>query len=318
MKLLFTVVFILNAFFAIAGGEDELTPKEKKAMEKKIDSIEKAMHFQTGNVVIGNGVATLNIPSSFKFLGKEQANYIIEQVWGNPPQTDILGMIFPKNAKVVENETYAFVVSYQEDGYIKDKDADGINYDDMLKDMQSAEPESNKQRATLGYESIHIVGWAQKPFYDKTKKILHWAKEIQFNNMPDHTLNYDVRVLGRKGVLSLNAVSGIEQLGLVKQNIDSVLTIAQFNKGYTYEEFNSSTDKVAAYGIGALVGAKVLAKVGILAKFGKFFAIAWKFILLGIVGLWAAIKKLFTRKKQDEYEIEKPVKDSTPSEHTPE
>jgi uncharacterized membrane-anchored protein len=30
-----------------------------------------------------------------------------------------------------------------------------------------------------GYESIAIIGWAAQPYYDKQKKVLHWAKEIK-------------------------------------------------------------------------------------------------------------------------------------------
>jgi uncharacterized membrane-anchored protein len=138
----------------------------------------------------------------------------------------------------------------------------------------------------------------------KIKKILHWAKELKFDENETHTLNYDVRVLGRKGVLSLNAIADIKDLPLVKQNIDSVLNIASFNKGNTYQEYDSKTDKVAAYTIGGLVAAKILAKVGLLAKFGKFFAIAWKFILVGLVAAWGFVKKLFGRKKKEEYVYE--------------
>jgi uncharacterized membrane-anchored protein len=305
MKLLLAAIFMLLAFVSFAKEGDKPkkpTTKEEKEELRIVDSIEKSMKYQTGIIQTANGVATLNVPSGFKFLDKDQSEFVIEKVWGNPPQKDILGLIFPKDATPFSDKSFAFVVSYDESGYVKDKDADKIDYGKMMKELKEEEPEINKQRKLQGYEAINTIGWAQTPYYDKTKKVLHWAKELSFNEMQEHTLNYDVRVLGRKGVLSLNAIAGITELGLVKQNIDSVLNIAKFNKGYTYEEFDSKTDKVAAYTIGGLVGAKVLAKVGLLAKFGKFFAVAWKFILLGIVGLWGVIKKFFTRKKEEEYE----------------
>ncbi|MEI9946725.1 MAG: DUF2167 domain-containing protein [Chitinophagaceae bacterium] len=62
-----------------------------------------------------------------------------------------------------------------------------------------------------------MVGWAQPPFYDSKNKVLHWAKELQFGGEDLNTLNYDVRFLGRKGILSLNAVATIDQLPKVKK-----------------------------------------------------------------------------------------------------
>lgn len=70
--------------------------------------------------------------------------------------------------------------------------------------------------------------------------------------------------------------------------------MANFNQGSRYEDFNPDIDQVAAYGIGALVAGKVLAKTGLLAaaliflkKFGVVFAIA-AFALFG---------RLFKRRK---------------------
>src|SRR5207253_1455443 len=133
-----------------------------------------------------------------------------------------------------------------------DKDADKIDYAEMLESMKKEETGVNEERKKMGYEPLHIIRWAQTPYYDKDKKVLHWAKEISFGNDPAHTLNYDVRVLGRKGVLSLNAIATIENLPMVKANIEKVLAIPQFTDGNKYSDFNSNSDKVAEYGIGAL------------------------------------------------------------------
>jgi uncharacterized membrane-anchored protein len=41
-----------------------------------------------------------------------------------------------------------------------------------------------------------------------------------------------------------------------------------FTTGNTYGEFNSSVDKVAAYGIAGLIAGGILAKTGLFAKIG--------------------------------------------------
>ncbi|WEK36365.1 MAG: DUF2167 domain-containing protein [Candidatus Pseudobacter hemicellulosilyticus] len=315
-KFFLAVLALLPAYWLMAGEKDSLEIAEAK-IARYVDSVTKAMRYETGIVKLSNGIAQLNVPAGFKFLNAEQSKFILTELWGNPSREDILGMIWPANADPFkEDSNYAFIVTYDEMGYVKDEDADDINYDDMLKEEQKEEPEINKERVKLGYSSLHFVGWAQKPFYDKSHKVLHWAKELKFGDAEDgNTLNYDVRILGRKGVLSLNAVAAIADLPLVKGDIDAVLKMASFTEGNTYKDFDPSVDKVAAWTIGGLVAGKVLAKVGILAVAGKFLAASWKFILLGIVALGGFLKKFFGRKKaEEEYQYQpatSPVEEAT-------
>jgi uncharacterized membrane-anchored protein len=91
---------------------------------------------------------------------------------GNPAKAseEVIGMIFPQASDPFSDSSYAFVITYSEIGYVKDEDADG-------------------------YPAVHLVGWAQKPYYDGKKKILYWAKELKFGEEADeHTLNYEIRI----------------------------------------------------------------------------------------------------------------------------
>ncbi|MBJ6143476.1 DUF2167 domain-containing protein [Hymenobacter sp. BT559] len=118
---------------------------------------------------------------------------------------------------------------------------------------------------------------------------MHWAKLLRFGSSPDSTLNYNVRLLGRKGVLVLNAVAAPEQLAEIKASIPGLLANVSFAKGQQYTDYNASIDEVAAYTIGGLVAGKVLAKVGFFAIILKF----WKLGILALGGAWAAIKRFF-------------------------
>jgi uncharacterized membrane-anchored protein len=85
----------------------------------------------------------------------------------------------------------------------------------------------------------------------------------------------------------------MDQKPMVDNQVDTVLNMAQFNPGYRYDEFDPDLDEVAAYGIGALVAGKVIAKTGLLAAALIFLKKFGVFILVGIGGLFA---KLFKRK----------------------
>lgn len=318
-KALFLVIaLIVSCGVVRAKDEDSLTNQLLKQL-KQYDSVNKAMKYQTGVIKLSNGMAQLNVPKGFKFLNAEQSQFILHDIWGNPARPDVIGMLFPENGGPYADSNYAFVITYKDDGYVKDEDADKINYDEMLKDMQSAEKKANAERAKMGYGSIHIVGWAQKPYYDKTTKVLHWAKELHFSGEESNTLNYDIRILGRKGVLSMNAVASMSELGMVKRDINKVLNIAEFTEGNKYTDFNSSIDKVAAWGIGGLIAGKVLAKTGVVAAAGVGIFKFLKIIIIGIGALFAGFFKFFKKKKEDQpYVYEQtpappPAEENTPN-----
>lgn len=235
------------------------------------------------------------MPEGFKYIDASQAERVLVELWGNPPSADAtLGMILPENGSVLDDQSYAFNIQYDEMGYVKDDDADDIDYSDLLSEIQKETEEANAERTKQGYEPISIVGWASTPFYDKDRKILHWAKEVKFGNSEVNTLNYNVRVLGRKGVLILNAISSMPVLPLVKQDVPKVLDIVKFSDGYQYKDFDPSVDQVAAWTIGGLVAGKILAKVGFLAVIAKF----GKLIVLGGIAFFAAMWKRLRRKKE--------------------
>ena len=291
---------LLLATVAVNATPVEDSAKVFEDFEDYIDSVKTAQHYETGVIHLPGGKAEIKVPAGFKFLNKAQSISVLTKVWGNPPETaeNTLGMIFPANDDPFSENSYAFIVKYEDIGYVKDDDAEKIDYDEMLKNMQQEEKENNEARVKAGYSTIHMVGWAQKPFYDKEKKVLHWAKELKFGDQEGaNTLNYEIRILGRHGILSLNAVCTMKELSLVKANIGKVLPMASFTDGNTYFDFDPKIDNVAAWTIGGLVAGKVLAKVGFFAIILKYLGVLWKFILLGLAALAGVFKKLFNRKK---------------------
>ena len=86
------------------------------------------------------------------------------------------------------------------------------------------------------------------------------------------------------------------QLGVHKKPC-GLLNVAAFNEGYRYEDFNEDTDRMAAYGLGALVAGGIAAKAGFFAKLGALLLAFKKFIVMGLVALGAFLAKLFRGRK---------------------
>jgi uncharacterized membrane-anchored protein len=211
-------------------------------------------------------------------------------------------MIVPADVNPLSSAGWGVVVTYDKDGHVKDDDADKINYTDLLKEMQEGMEENNKARKEQGYAPMTLVGWAEQPSYNKAQHKLYWAKELRTEGDQDNGLNYNIRVLGREGVLVLNAVAGMDQIAQVRQEMKNVTAFTDFTPGNRYTDFNASTDKVAEYGLAALVAGGVAAKLGF---FGKIFALLLAFkkiilIALAAVGSW--VYKLLGRKKAEKAE----------------
>lgn len=249
------------------------------------------LHYQTGRVLLPGSIGEITLPAGFRYLDVEQSNRVLTTFWGNP-NGESLGMIFPNSKGPLDAGSWAFVVEYEQMGYVKDDDANDIDYNDLLQDMQADTEEANQERIDAGYEPLTLVGWAATPYYDKNLNVLHWAKELKVGQATENTLNYNVRLLGRKGVLNLNAVGSVSQLAEVRQTIPGIISSISFSKGLQYGDFNPNLDEVAAYGIGGLVAGKVLAKVGFFALILKF----WKIGLALLAGAWTAIRRFFGAK----------------------
>jgi len=255
--------------------------------------------FRDGKITLPGTIATLDLPPSFRYLDQADAAKLLTDGWGNPPGAKTLGMIVPADVNPLSAAGWGVVITYDKDGHVKDDDADKINYADLLKDIQESMIENNKSRKEQGYAAMTLVGWAEQPSYDKAQHKLYWAKELHTEGSQENGLNYNIRVLGREGVLVLNAVAGMDQIAQVKTEMKKVTGFTEFTSGNRYADFNAGTDKVAEYGIAALVAGGVAAKLGF---FGKIFALLLAFkkiILIGVAAVGSWVYKLLGRKREE-------------------
>jgi uncharacterized membrane-anchored protein len=259
------------------------------------EQLEARFHYQTGRVVIGSGLATLNLPKTFRYLDPKETDVVLT-TWGNPPGNTTLGLLVPAGTSVFAAESWAVVIQYDEDGHVDDADAAKIDYTKMLRDLQRQTRDDNEERTKAGYAPIEFVGWAETPSYDSLSHKLYWAKDLRFGSEGGHTLNYNIRVLGRRGVLILNAVATMEQLQPVKAGMANVITFVDFNDEHRYGDFVAGRDKVAEYGIAALVAGGIAAKAGFFKVLLAGILGLKKVLIVVVVAAGAWLKRLFGRK----------------------
>jgi uncharacterized membrane-anchored protein len=259
---------------------------------------ERTLSYQTGTIPLAEAGATLEIGDGFRFLGPADAERVLTEAWGNPKSTTRpLGMIVPEGAPVNGEGGFGVIVTYIAEGHVEDDDADDIDYDELLQEMKASSKEESAARRAAGLPSLDLVGWAQPPRYDDANHRLYWARELETDVSPVHVLNYDVRILGRKGVLSLNAIGDMGQLDTVGPAMESLLASVTFETGHRYDDFDPDLDEVAAYGIGGLIAGKVAMKAGLLAGLLKGLIAAKKLVIVLFAGAGAAVVGWFRRRR---------------------
>jgi len=280
MRLYSLALAVALALLPLAAGADD-TPQQ----------IFSRLNQQKGEIQLGSNLAHLSLSQNFAYLNPADSETFLTKLWGNPPGSgkDTLGMIIPTDGQ--NGPSWAIVIEYDDSGNVSDKDAGEIDYDQLLKDMQQSTSDANEERRKQGYDTVELIGWAKPPYYDAQAKKLYWAKRLKFSDSADDTLNYDIRVLGRAGVLDLNVIGGIDQLAMIDGRINDILAMVAFNSGNTYAEFKPGVDKAAEYGIAGLIAGGILAKAG----FFKFLIGFAKPIGLGVIALAAGVGGFFKR-----------------------
>lgn len=286
LKFIVSLAFALFSFSLSAQNEVLSDEDNQLLQELMTDSI----HGAIGAVQLDGANCAINVPDGFIFLNKEDSKHLLVDYWGNPEEKmeGILGIMVCKDAAVFNNVSTAYVVSYDDAGYVSDEDAESIDYADLLESMQDGIEEENK---TLPIEEQWaLVGWAWSPSYDKEKKVLAWAKHFRVGQDRE-IINYDVRVLGKAGFVIITAVASPEDVDQLQADNDLIVNSISFDKGFKYSDFDPETDHIAEWTIGGLIAGKVLAKAGFWGVIAKFS----KLIILALIAFFAAMRKKIGR-----------------------
>jgi len=231
-------------------------------------------------------VAELQIPVGYSFIDGETLQKLMRAV-GQPTSEDLVGSVGPTNAD------WSVMFHYEAIGFVKDDDKDSLDADKILQDYREGTEEANKHRTKSGFPPIHVVGWQTPPHYNSETHNLEWA--IQGNSEGEDILNYDTRLLGRRGMMSVKLIVAPDEFGAALPLFTNLMTGFSFKSGETYAEYKPG-DKIAKLGLGALIvgGAAVgAAKLGLFAWVAVLFKKFFKFIIIAIAAVAATFKKIF-------------------------
>jgi uncharacterized membrane-anchored protein len=302
-----------------AEAKDNAPPPAAQdlARAQEIKAIQDSLHPQTGDIRLPDTNAVLHLGTDYYFLPAEEAKRVLIDAWKNHPDSGIgvLGLVFPKG-KTFLDDTWAAVVTFEATGYVGDEDAQSTDYGALMTQMQSGEAEVNARRTQQGFPAQHLVGWAQPPVYDPRSHSVVWARNIDFSDLQENVLNYDVRLLGRSGVLSLNMLTSMSKLAETRVAAARFAKAAEYDSGSRYADFTQGDPK-AEYGVAGLVAAgvgvavaKKIGLIGVILAFGKKFIIL---IIAAFGALAGGFRKLFGGRSGKEADDYQPAYDEAPA-----
>jgi uncharacterized membrane-anchored protein len=240
-------------------------------------------------VDLGQDVAQLDVKQEYLFADASETRRLLESM-GNTTDGTEVGLVVP----TAQDQDWMMVFEWAAEGYIKDDDKNKIDKNAILKSYQEGTEQANENRRKKGLPGMHVVGWFEEPHYDEATHNLVWAL-LAKNDDNTQTVNYNMRLLGREGYMSVTLIDEPRRLAQSKPYVKTVLGGFAYKSGKTYAEFRAG-DKVAKYGLAALVaggGAAAAAKLGLFGALAKVFAKAGKALIVGFVAVVAFLRKAF-------------------------
>jgi len=236
-------------------------------------------------------LATIRLSDSYSFIPVAEASAFMRAL-GNTTNENFLGLIIPK-----QDPFWFVTVNYTDSGHIADEDAKTWNADDLLQSLKDGTEADNKTRAERGIPPFDVVGWAEKPAYDETTHRLVWSILARDRGTTTAaTINYNTYALGRQGYFELNLVTGEDTIADDKKHASALLAALDYKLGQRYTDYNASTDRLAEFGLAALIGGAAAKKLGLFAVIGLALAKFWKVILIAVAVGGGVITKFFRRK----------------------
>ena len=243
--------------------------------------------------------ATLKLPASHFFVPQAEGARVLRALGNVVNDASFVGLVVGTGP----NDGWIVVIRYIKEGYIKDDDAKNWNADELLNNLKDGAEETNKDRIARGFPEMQVIGWVQPPSYDAATHRLVWSLLAKDKGEPDNvakSINYNTYALGRDGYFSLNLLSNSERIAGDKAVAHGLLGDLAYNAGKRYADFSASTDRIAEYGLMALVGGVAAKKLGLFAIVIAFVLKFAKVIFVGAAVLGAGVVQFFRRKPRSD------------------
>ncbi|MFN8572034.1 MAG: DUF2167 domain-containing protein [Gemmatimonadaceae bacterium] len=269
--------------------------QEQDSSRVKIDWLSGPLKAHLGSV------AEVGVPAGCRFADAKGAKDFMEATH-NPTDGREVGVLLCRSASS-DSSSWWVVFEFEASGIVRDDEKATLDSTAILESITRGTEAGNEERRQRGWEELEILGWFRAPYYDSLTHNLTWSTKLRAKGDPTETVNHSVRILGRRGVMHADLVMAPSEARAAVPEFDKIVASYNYLTGERYSEWKPG-DKVAEYGLTALIagGAGVAAaKLGLFGKLWKVIltaVIALKKLLVVIaLGVASFFKRLFGRKR---------------------
>lgn len=285
---------MMGLFWAIAFCLlGQVSDKAGDESQKQAETNEPKISWESGPAKARLGdIAEINLPAGYLFADVPNTNKFLELTHNIPSGKEVGTVADPAAG-------WFAIFEFDRVGFVKDDEKNKLDADKLLKSIQEATEEGNKQRKERGWGTFTVTNWIEPPHYDSRNNQLSWSL-VGHDEKGGESANYMTRALGRRGVMEITLIVDPKKLAMALPRFQ---TVAGNNFSFTPDNKYSAFvkgDKVAEYGLSALIlggAAAVAVKTGFFKYLLKLAVVGWKFIVIGFGAFVAFIRRLFGGRK---------------------
>ena len=275
------------ALASILGGQAVAqTTDPDKAIAEEI----KAMHWiDQGDAKLAASKSTLSVPTHVRALTDKDARRLSQILNGDEDAA--------LEAIALDHHNGVVYFAFDDAGYVTLDDWAELDAAAMIEEVRTNTEKANGERQKQGIRALHVDGWIKQPTLDRANNEVSWAFSAHHDD-GSKLINAVAIQLGRSGFEKLIWAGNAADFE-TSDFLHQMMQARTFDAGQRYAD-HSDGDKVAGYGIAALVGAiagakvlKVVGGVGLLLLLKKFF---WIPLLLA-AGMYKRVMAFFRRGK---------------------
>lgn len=235
------------------------------------------MHWAGGVHSLGVSHGRFSAPASARMVESTEAQRFDEIINGTT-SSDSEGVVILKRRTLY--------LSYDDSGFVSVDDWKDVDATKLLDGMKDSTEKTNDERVKNGVSPIHVDGWVQPPTLDQRRKSVRWVMGLH-DEQQKHFVNAVALQLGRHGFERFTLVSRGDDPAGDRALLASLVNDYQFDSGSRFRDYVKG-DKLAGFGIAALVGTAAGATLLKTGAFAGLLLLLKKFIIV-IIALGAGI-----------------------------
>jgi len=273
----------------LALGAIALTTTTARATESQQTQELKKLHWAVGQHALADSHGTFTAPQGVKAVTGSEARHADDVINGTSGSDS-------EAVAMVSTSGDVLYLTFVSSGFVTADDWKEVDAPKMLQDIRDATDGQNEERKKNGQSGLQVDGWVQEPRFDAARHSVVWILKLHEDNGGRPFLNATALALGRDGYERFVLAADADNPAKARSELNSLVGNFSYNKGSRWTD-HLSGDKLAGFGIAALVGTVAGATIAKTVGFGALLLLLKKFFVLivaAVIGAIAWLRKRLT------------------------